>query len=1405
MTDEEIGISNIINKLRDLLSNLSDDVIKEEIFNKLDTDYNGGLSRSELRQALYNLGLRITINDLDDLMLYFDANGDGSISLEEFLRFRDAAQSAPEISSNLTSVQNIQTRKIIQSLRNSLLGYGDEALKKLFIIPGSERLRELDENELYEALNQLGIRNINRNDVHNILLAMDANNDHYVSYEELSQFLDQERFANGIRTLMSGAARYLRSRGSSLAKVLRKIAYESGSNNGTELSSKALRTLFTDRLHVPLSDGQIDAIIAMADLDGNGYCDVDEILYLADEEDDDNNNENDVNDTFRSTSINDDDVTQLDDYAERLKNKNNKTGKDSKVQATLNKYLQEMGNLELYTGNELEENIQKSVTLTNTINNTILQPLNQLYFSNPTDIDQQQQDYVAIGLSAFENVPLYSSSIHSTIKTTIDPAIILSSNPLISSYCSLPWTMFINMVYARCALPASTAQTIGVNNAATIVNLPPGIDINRLNQILCTMGIYINNNELFNILQRINYFTNILNTKTNTDNNTMVFPTASNMPAYTLPSRIDYTLFCKILDNITLFDAAHKRLRLDPLIESRIITALRYFSHTLNNNNLSSTYQSIQSIFITRSQLVLALLAIPGAYLTTNEAIAIACYAPGIYRHTCQQNLYIYIQKQIDEYNKQNKNIRTPKRNGMMDDTSDEENQTSSNTSSSSATNFTASTYCLFNLYPTDINQITSTLPPRDPDINVGIFINWLRTLAENGGSVQLLDENYCKDVIVNCHPTKIAPNNIDAILGSSIENKKDDDHDSKTDTNTMYSSLSSETEPLSPLLFRVHRNFATLDPLARIAIRKLTSGCIRIPSPLSASSVISFATTNTTNNNNSLVSKKFAIPTISLSSFLLWSHKLPISYRPSVLSAITASHLRTSISSHILDGGFEQDTNGLTLRMASILPGNGDDPTVGCLPSFRTIPDRTTLLRPIGGAGGVGGSSVNTTDITWAAEGETVRSSPTALLTALIQLSIANGIPLPADDQFRGIIVGRNVRVSIMDAVPEKVINGLPGLEMFTNNNSSSGTTTPSPRLRLLSNSFSCPANWENSKEDSWSFPATPVTAPYAGVGVHASSATNGRILLRSDQPRDRLLQGGPAQAIVIFELNLVLAKMTSQANNANATNNGPDSLSLRLRDSFTMEEITCAWGSIPLTTLVEKPGNHRINLTGGIPGNPMDISPTDILRRKTGFSNIVAKTLSSSTFNQGSVLTIQSIPLQKLKKIERINIGKLPLTIVTPYTWIPIISNLRQLIADTILRTNFTHSPVPQYIGHNISVSAIENLLNFIGSNSNHTSIGVLSRALEIELNNTKSINSNTSSTILSSIGLRTLPILCLEHDGEPAPGLNGTSLDDTITRTLFTTPTSISIDTNTIVQSFRTPAAWKPMNSKEQLIGI
>ena len=117
----------------------------------------GYITRTDLKKALGNLGLRSSKEEDEDLLwgklLYNDKNGDGRISLEEFRKF-----AAWRVSKLRATFDNLDKRWD---------GY-------------------LDADEIHTALREYGL-DASLSKVEKIVERMDVNNDGRVSFEEFRQ------------------------------------------------------------------------------------------------------------------------------------------------------------------------------------------------------------------------------------------------------------------------------------------------------------------------------------------------------------------------------------------------------------------------------------------------------------------------------------------------------------------------------------------------------------------------------------------------------------------------------------------------------------------------------------------------------------------------------------------------------------------------------------------------------------------------------------------------------------------------------------------------------------------------------------------------------------------------------------------------------------------------------------------------------------------------------------------------------------------------------------------------------------------------------------------------------------------------------------------------------------------
>jgi hypothetical protein len=75
-----------------------------ELFNRLDANGNGYVSKEELKQGIQELGFEIAESEIDSFMTHIDTDGDGRISQPEFEVFLKAHDPA---NANLKEIYNI--------------------------------------------------------------------------------------------------------------------------------------------------------------------------------------------------------------------------------------------------------------------------------------------------------------------------------------------------------------------------------------------------------------------------------------------------------------------------------------------------------------------------------------------------------------------------------------------------------------------------------------------------------------------------------------------------------------------------------------------------------------------------------------------------------------------------------------------------------------------------------------------------------------------------------------------------------------------------------------------------------------------------------------------------------------------------------------------------------------------------------------------------------------------------------------------------------------------------------------------------------------------------------------------------------------------------------------------------
>jgi len=248
-----------------------------------DSGKKGALRLRELRAALRALSFRCDDADAEDILEWFD-DGTGAVPSEQLLEFASASGSG-DAGSGAGPLPAIVCR-----VRGMLLAFGDGAVGKLFKEAPTGRLTV---PALLTALRVLGGSPVTSMDIASIVAAAGGElgaEEASVSAEQLEAFLGQTVFARTVRRIMTRGAAALRSNGASLQAALRAAAGSAGGRGphrpaaGTLLPLEVLKSTLVDVCGFPLTAPQLSSIAAMADVEGCGTGDVEEVLFLASEE-----------------------------------------------------------------------------------------------------------------------------------------------------------------------------------------------------------------------------------------------------------------------------------------------------------------------------------------------------------------------------------------------------------------------------------------------------------------------------------------------------------------------------------------------------------------------------------------------------------------------------------------------------------------------------------------------------------------------------------------------------------------------------------------------------------------------------------------------------------------------------------------------------------------------------------------------------------------------------------------------------------------------------------------------------------------------------------------------------------------------------------------------------------------
>lgn len=1427
------------------------------------------------------------------------------------------------------------------------MGGGPDAVHKLFVRPGGGPpvAGELPLHELTEQLADLGLEGVREEELRGLLRSHGASSDAYVTEAELSAIVGQSSFAAAVRGILTRGAALLRRRGRGLREALLAAAGRSGELADEEDASVppgALRSVLVDQLGFPLTGEQLAALLAFADLDGNGRADVAEVLALAGEEGDEESG-------LRQVSLG----AGIDTAAGGLAaDWGVASGSESERGAA------EVGAAEegeedpfLYEVVDGEGGVDEDGSMlsaaevwTSDASSTapVLAPYEPQALLAWYSLDAAAAAVASAGAACGTNYAAAVQARHDAVargssrlpctlwSACIVPAVFRALAaagrvPTSLSAAGVPSTASSGGGPPTCIMgeprellrsAAAAAPAPGAATAAAAAAAPLGplaMDARRLGAALAVLGVPQSAAAAALLARRHDR------------------SGAGMLDAHAFAAAVDEVA-------VAAFDAG--TLALQPLAEARIRTALRSASAcesaappsagagllAAGSRATGPAASTRGSACVSRAALALALhdsLRLAG--LSLLEAAAVAAFVPGPHQGAAAAAIAASLAAAADTHSAAADGsivgvdspdapasparagaagagggaagagwsmrqssvsvvsafpvgaargrpaaaaVPTPSRKGeaAADATARSPAAIGAEGGGRGAAAATA-------LSPQDASELAGTLLQAlqeacpSPDVSADGVCAWLRCLALCGACIDAV-------TTVGGAASPSSPSG-----ASSLE--------------VLRCPASLLSSPAGRALLRHQQWYTALPPLVRGAARKLCSLTLALPAP--AVSCLLLPSQHASPSVQLLSAQPAAclVAAAPLTSLLVHSPRLPVSFHPSRLAPLAGTSAAVgALGPWLLDAGVEADPGnlralaevasvsggaaspfaapgvppsprsaaaadgglGVSLRYASLLRagaplagasgrasplsgggarGRSSSPSGGAGSSPRADAAEATQLRPIGAA-------ASDADAVWAAEGALAR--PGGLLsvaTAVASLKGATGVPLPADDALRSLVVGRLARVALVQVWPAS--EGGAGDAAGAAGTRAVGTPTATPavaadaggadssayaaayagRMRLLSSSVACPAGWAAAAEEEWNFAAPGASgaadSPRPGSASPASRSATAtlkpsRLALRCDAPR---LQGAAgacrapagaswaaspfASVYLLVELNVVLAHpalgAALAAGSASATAHVaaasasaaavlqpllpgtgaavPAASGALPGDSYgaaagfggdvaglpPVEEVTCAWGLVPLPQLLEASAGAgssapmRVRLTGGSPGAPCDITPGDIYQRRTQWRSL-AKAFAAPRSCPELSLSVK--PLSALGPADRQALGSLPLTALIPYRQVRLVAALRRLLARSLLgRPLPSHLPTAAHRGRDWAPALALRLLSDVpaaapnAASALGSSAAVLAAAVDAEAGGgaAPALKAGTESTLADML-TRCLPAVA--HSG-------------------------------------------------------
>jgi Ca2+-binding EF-hand superfamily protein len=181
---EKLGIlGKLERRMHKILNKAQDSGLNfEEMFAEFDVNGNGRIGHTEFEKALEKLGFHASKKDMQLLMLKFDENEDGNITLDEFVKFAKAK--SPSLRSNAIEKAEKRLRKIVVKAEEKGM-----TVRDMFSHFDKNDNGEVSKGEWIDALSELGI-SVTKTEARTIMAHLDGDDSGSLNVDEFVQFVE---------------------------------------------------------------------------------------------------------------------------------------------------------------------------------------------------------------------------------------------------------------------------------------------------------------------------------------------------------------------------------------------------------------------------------------------------------------------------------------------------------------------------------------------------------------------------------------------------------------------------------------------------------------------------------------------------------------------------------------------------------------------------------------------------------------------------------------------------------------------------------------------------------------------------------------------------------------------------------------------------------------------------------------------------------------------------------------------------------------------------------------------------------------------------------------------------------------------------------------------------------------